>query len=260
MELCMRMGRMLVIAMIAGAANASIIDFRSLEIDFTDFREAAEKCSWSEPDIITVSGDGLGWDGDPASLRDGWIHTAELPLGLSWRAPAAVSVSVTMIPGVEDIVLDNGQVTTPYSGDVYVRYSADGLHWSTWQVLQQGQYQAGTTSAGPGRHFHGSVRVPYSERGTYQDLLREYAEMEVPWKSDEEAACRWIAEKDSDFFRETIPFIGYVEFLYEGSFHGGRRLESFTAEVTCGMSGLHYAPEDESIYEDRDSRPWSFHL
>jgi hypothetical protein len=246
------------LTLVACAAHASILDFRSLEIDLTDQADSRAKAAWSEPDIITVTENGLGWDGDPASLRDGWILTEPLPLGLSWRPPYAVSINVTILPDVEETVLDNGQVTIPYIGDVYVRYSPDMAHWSTWQVLQQGEYLTGTPAAEPGRSFHGTVRVPYSEREKYDAQLQEFALLDVPWRSDEDAACRWIVQKNPVFFEDNLPFIGYVEFLYEGSFNGGRRLESFRAEVTYGMSGLHYAPDDESVYEDRDSRSWSF--
>ncbi len=91
----------------------------------------------------------------------------------------------------------------------------------------------------------------------YRQQLGKYAELDVPWKSDEEAAVRWIVENDPGFFERQIPFIGYIEFLYEGSFHGGQRITSLGAEVTYAMSGLHYPPENDD-YGDRDSRPWSF--
>jgi len=238
-------------------AHASILDFKSLDIDFTDSADAAAKATWSEPEILTITTNGLGWDGEPASLRDGWIHTIPMALGLSWRPPFAVSVRVSIHPEMEEIVLGNGQVTTPYQGDIYVRYSPDAMHWSTWQVLQPDDSQTGAPIQNPGRHFNGTLRVPYSGREEYQILLQKYAELDVPWRSDEDATVRWILQSDPDFFERHIPFIGYIEFLYEGSFHGGQRITSFRAEVTYGMSGLHYAPEDDD-YGDRDSRPWSF--
>ncbi len=238
-------------------ANASILDFKTLDIDFTDNTDAAAKAVWSEPEILTITTNGLGWDGESASLRDGWIKTVPMALGLSWRAPSAVSVRVSILPAIEDITLDNGQISTPYAGDVYVRYSPDIVHWSTWQVLGPDEHQSSAETLSPGRHFSGTLRVPYIEMVEYRQLLSEYAELDVQWKSDEEAAVRWILENDLTFFERHIPFIGYIEFLYEGSFHGGQRITSFKAEVTCGMSGLHYAPENDD-YGDRDSRPWSF--
>lgn len=238
-------------------ALASILDFKSLDIDFTDSADAAAKASWSEPGILTITTNGLGWDGEPASLRDGWIKTAPMALGLSWRPPFAVSVRVSIHPEIEAITLNNGQVSTPYQGDVYVRYSPDTVHWSTWQVLQPDEPQSSTEIQNPGRLFIGTIRVPYIEMLEYRHLLQKYAELDVSWRSDEEAAVMWILKNDPAFFERQIPFIGYIEFLCEGSFHGGQRITSFRAEVTYGMSGLHYAPENDD-YGDRDSRPWSF--
>lgn len=238
-------------------AHASILDFKELDIDFTDSAGAAGKAAWSEPDILSITANGLGWDGEPASRRDGWIKTVPLALGLSWRAPSAVSVRVCINPEIEGITMNSGQVSTPYQGDVYVRYSPDTVHWSTWQVLQPDDPPGSTEILNPGRHFSGALRVPYIEMAKYRQLLGKYAELDVQWKSDEEATVMWILENDQNFFERHIPFIGYIEFLYEGSFHGTQRITSFRAEVTYGMSGQHYAPENDD-YGDRDSRPWSF--
>ncbi|MCK5116492.1 MAG: hypothetical protein KAR44_07810 [Candidatus Aegiribacteria sp.] len=238
-------------------AFASIIEFKELDIDFTDSTDAAAKAAWSHPDLLKITTNGLGWDGEPASLLDGWIHTAPMALGLSWRVPCAVSVRVIIQPEIEEITLNSGQVSTPYQGDVYVRYSPDIVHWSTWQVLGQGDTQNITEDQASERTFSGTISVPYIEMIEYRELLGNYAEMDVPWKSDEDAAVRWIVENDPGFFERQIPFIGYIEFLYEGSFHGGQRITSFRAEVTYGMGGLHYAPENDD-YGDRDSRTWSF--
>ncbi|MCD4775410.1 MAG: hypothetical protein K8S15_05080 [Candidatus Aegiribacteria sp.] len=239
------------------SAIASIIEFKELDIDFTDSADAKAMATWSEPEVLSITANGLGWDGEPASLRDGWIHTVPMALGLSWRSPYAISVHVSINPKMEEITLGNGQVTTPYQGDVYVRYSPDTVHWSTWQMLQSGEPQINLEMLEPGKHFRGTIRIPYSEREEYQILLQKYAELDVPWRSDEEAAVQWIVENDPDFFARQIHFIGYIEFLYEGSFHGGQRIASFRAEVTYGMSDLHYAPENDD-YGDRDERPWSF--
>ncbi len=249
---------MILISLSATSVSASILDFKTLEIDFTNLADAGVKATWSEPDIVTVTTNGLGWNGEPASMRDGWIKTVPIALGLSWRAPSAVSVRVCINPEIEEIALNSGQVSTPYQGDVYVRFSPDTVHWSTWQVLQPREPQSSTEILNPGRHFSGTLRVPYIEMTEYRQLLGKYAELDVPWRSDEEAAVQWILENDPAFFERQIPFIGYIEFLYEGSFHGRQRITSFRAEITCGMSGLHYPPENDSIYEDRDSRPWSF--
>jgi len=244
--------------LVASSAEASILDFKSLAIDLTDAADAKAKATWSEPEKLTVSTNGLGWDGEAASSRDGWIQSVPLALGLSWRPPYAVSVRVSVHPKPTGFVLNSGQKSTPYAGDVYVRYSPDLLHWSTWQVLQTSEPQSNTEKQNPGRHFSGTVRVPYSEREEYGKLISEYARLDVPWKSDEDAAVRWILEKAPDFFAKQLPFIGYIQFRYEAGFYGEQRIASFKADVSYGMSGLHSPPKDKDAYKDRDSKPWSF--
>lgn len=243
---------------VASSAAASILDFKSLAIDFTDPADAKAKATWSQPEKLTVSTNGLGWDGEAASSRDGWIQSVPLALGLSWRPPYAVSVRVSVHPKPTEFLLNSGQKSTPYAGDVYVRYSPDLLHWSTWQVLQTSEPQSNTEKQNPGRHFSGSVRVPYSERDEYSRLISEYARLDVPWRSDEDAAVRWILEREPNFFAKSLPFIGYVQFRYEGGFHGGQRITSFKADVSYGIGGMHSAPKDKDAYKDRDSQPWSF--
>lgn len=244
--------------LVASSADASILDFKSLAIDFTNASDAEAKATWSEPDKLAVATNGLGWDGEAASSRDGWIQTIPLALGLSWRPPYAVSVRISIHPKCTEFVLNSGQKSTPYAGDAYVRYSPDLRHWSTWQVLQPSEPQSNAEKQNPGRHFSGAIRIPYVEREEYSRLISEYSRLDVPWKSDEDAAVRWIIEKEPDFFAEQLPFMGYVQFRYEAGFYGGQRIISFKADVSYGMSGMHSAPKDKDAYKDRDSRPWSF--
>jgi hypothetical protein len=244
--------------LVVSSVDASIIDFKSLAIDFKDGADASAKATWSEPDILTISDGGLGWDGDAPASRDGWIQSVPMALGLSWRPTSAVSVRVSIQPGPLEVVLKNGEKSTPYAGDVYVRYSPDRVHWSTWQALEASEPQSDAEKQTSGRHFRGLVRVPHSERDQYGKLLSEYSRLDVPWKSDEDAAVRWILEREPRFFAKQLPFIGYVQFRYEAGFHGGQRIESFRADVRYGMSGLHSPPQDPDAYKDRESSPWSF--
>jgi hypothetical protein len=61
-----------------------------------------------------------------------------------------------------------------------------------------------------------------------------------------------------DFFSRHLPFIGYVQFFFEGGFYAGQRIESLKADVSYGMGGLHSVPRDKEVYEGRDSFPWRF--
>lgn len=251
--------RVVVLAgLVASSAGASILDSRTLAIDFTNASDAAAKATWSEPDKLNVATNGLGWEGDSASSRDGWIQTTALALGPAWRPPHAVSVRVSIHPKPTEVVLNGGRKFTPYAGDVYVRYSPDLRHWSTWQVLQSSQSQRNAEEQNPGRHFSGAIRIPYAEREEYSRLVSEYSKLDVPWKSDENAAVRWIVEKDPEFFARQLPFMGYIQFRYEGGIHGGQRIASFEAHVSYAVSGLHAAPADKDASMDRGSGTWSF--
>ncbi|MBN1151207.1 hypothetical protein JXA84_08330 [candidate division WOR-3 bacterium] len=239
-------------AISALSLNSSMIEFKSIEIDFTDSTDVLEKAQWYPQGTLNITEEGLGWDGESASSRDCRIITEPLALGLSWRPPSSISVKVTIQPEPESFVLNSGDTSTPYYGDVYVRYSPDLLNWSSWQVLQVSERE------NPGRFFCGIVRVPNLERETYSALISEYGKFDVAWRCDEDAAVRWLLSIDEHFFERYIPFIGYVEFLFESSVFGGQRISSFEAEIIYSISGLHTLPKDMSSYEERNSTPWSF--
>ena len=194
-------------------AHAVILGGNQVKIDFTNAVDAETKATWSEPEKITVSKDGLGWDGEGAASRDGWIQTKPLALGLSWRPTYAITVRTTIHPPPREFTLKNGQKDTSDAGDVYVRYSPDLKHWSSWQVLQRAEPQSIEEKRNPGRHYRGTIRVPYRERDEYSKLVYEYSRLDVPWTSDEEAAVQWILNRDPEFFAKHIPFIGYAEFF-----------------------------------------------
>jgi len=246
-----------VVAGFALVSHGAILGSQTLTVDLTDLQKAKAEATWSPPDKLSITDEGLGWDGDAASSYDGWIRTRPVGVGLSWRPTYSVSIRVTIQPAPSRITLPNGQKMTPYPGNVFVRYSPDLEHWSSWQVLERAEASSDDERSA-GRRFNDKVEVPRCDRDEYSRLLSEFSKLDVPWKSDEDAAVRWILKRDPDFFAKTIPFIGYVQFLYEGSFRGGQRLKSFEADVSYGVGGKHFAPEDNSVYEDRDSRPWGF--
>jgi hypothetical protein len=241
----------------AQLAFASITDLKQLNVAFTNEADAAEKATWSPADGLDISEKGLGRDGDAASLRDGWIRTKPLALGMSWRAPYAVSVRLVVRPAPEPIKLNSGQTSVPFPGTAYVRYSPDLRHWSTWQALARTKRVQPNERDRPGRYFTGPIQVPRKVREPYEKLLSAYSTLDVPWKSDEEAAVRWMLERDPRFFNTQLPFIGYVEFLFEQGFYGGQRIESLEASVGYGMSGMVAAPRDSGLHTGNEG-PWNF--
>lgn len=248
------------------SAPASIISQTRLEIDFTRESDASAKATWS--DNVSLDPNGLGWDDTPNAFRPGWIQTKPLSVGLWWRPGPSVGVRVEIAPAPTPVTLANGQTYTPWPGQVFARYSADRRHWSDWQALRQEPTPAETPPAValPGEApppprppvYSGTLGVPQRERQAYIRHLETYATLDVPWASDEEALCRWIEAKDPEFFARWIPFVGYVEFLFEHDFRGARRITAFRADVGFGISGMSAIPRDSDAAKLDDRSTWRF--
>lgn len=226
----------------------------SLEIDFTQPADAKLKATWS--DTINISSQGLGWDSSAASARNGWIQTYPLATGLSWRPASSVTVRITIEPDIQPIQLASGQTSTPWIGSVFARYSPDRKNWSSWQALTPTYSTDGTPTTK--RNFTALLSVPDREQKEYRALISAYSQLDVDWKSDEEAAVKWILKKDPLFFERSLPFVGYVEFLFEASFYGSQRITSFKSSVSYGIGGMASVPKDPKSKRNQDISPWRF--
>jgi trk system potassium uptake protein TrkA len=196
------------LAFVLASALASILGADDLTIDFTDAKDAKAKATWSDPNRITVTDAGLGWDGQQNALRDTWIQTTSLAVGLSWRPAQSVNITAEVEPRLKPIALDDGKTFLPYVGNMFVRHSPDGKHWSSWQAMQ---WKGSKDDDRSKREFTASVALPTRDRKEYTKLMRQYQELDVPWKSDEEALVKWIIQRDPEFFKKHTPFIGYVQ-------------------------------------------------
>lgn len=237
-------------------ADASMIGMEQLKLDFTKGRP--HKARWSTPHVITANGKGLGWDGNPAQSRDGWILTDPVSVGVSWRPTSIVNVTVSIAPGPRTITLKNGQKISMWPGRAFVRYSADKKHWSSWQALS---YPGSTQTKAPVRAavYRGMVAVPRRNRIAYDRLLQKFQRSHVPWPSDEDALARQITARQPSFFRSPIPFVGYVQVLYEGQFWAGIRLTKLNVNASYVVGGMHLPPRDKALYKGR-SGPWRFSI
>lgn len=226
-----------------GSTFAEIDSNTAYTLDLTNAKEVPKKATWSDPDRITVTPEGLGWGNrDDRGSRDLWLQTEPIGIGLSWRPTSIASVKVTVErPGT--------------SGMLYARYSADGKNWTTWQHLEAADRPA---RDGSKELFQGTLRVPYRERARYDNLRLEYARRDdVAWCSDEEALAKEILHREPKSFEKSTPFIGYVQFLYEVQLRGGHRMKGLQVEVNWQLSGIHHPPKDESARKGRDG-PWRF--
>jgi hypothetical protein len=245
---------LLVAVFVSLPCPAVMICSEKLEIDFANEQDARAKAEWSYEEKPTITEAGLGYDEEPepASLHGGWIQTRPFVVGLSWRTPAIVILEVEITPAPKPSTPDKEQTNLPWVGLVYARYSPDFKHWSSWQALVRDEKKNDIIA------FTGMLAVPHREREAYAELLLEYGRLDVPWVSDEEAAVTWILQRTPDFFEHSLPFIGYVEFLYEEPFYHCQRIKRFQADLSYNMSGIHMPPKDGSLHGGRGQTRWRF--
>ncbi len=234
---------------------ASILGMEELKINFADKDDAKRKATWFEPNKIDINKNGLGWDGEQNASRESWVQTIPLAVGLSWRPAQSVNITVKIEPEIKSITLPNGQTYTPFFGWMFVRYSPDGKHWSSWQAMNYPKPQG---SAVTERKYTAFVNIPQRERKEYINYMKKYWKLDVPWVSDEEALVKWILRKDPKFFSKYTPFVGYLQFLYENSIPGGQRIAEFHATAGFVVGGMHQAPKDKDVYKKRGHIPWRF--
>ena len=245
------------------SSYATMTGTREIVIDFRNTDSLAQQVLWSDPLHVVVTKDGLKLAMDP---RDGitpdqlhlvhrnvWVETAEpIAVGWSWRPVKNCNITVRKYPPGEFQFTDNSVIFP--SGSLYVRYSADAVHWSTWQGLPTTQPEP---NKGMKHEFRGDIRVPDKEQKQYQKKVMEYSRMDVPWGSDEEAAVKWILRDNPEFFSKNLPFIGYVQFLYEQSLAGDETIERIEIQIRYGAGGIHMPPRDESL-RNQHRGPWRF--
>lgn len=241
-------------AFFPASVQGSICGGNELSIDFTKPEDAASKATWPLPDKLTVTEQGLGWEAQAPDSIDGWIQTKPLAVGLSWRTASSVSLRVTIEPAPKPFLLANGQTAPPFVGQVYARFSPDAKNWSTWQALNIDNPFPKNPA---GRLFTGTLGVPQRERREYCDLMEAYSKLDVPWTYDEEAMVGWIIARDANYFERSLPFIGYVEFLFEAPLHGGQRITALKTYVGYAVSGFTSKPKDPNVAQNRDI-PWRF--
>jgi len=238
----------------SSSAHATMAGGNELVACFTNSTSAVTNVTWSEPDKISISTNGLGWDGETNAIRDFWIQSIPVAIGTSWRPAQGANVLIEVAPQMKPKTILVGQsniVYFPYGGSVFVRYSPDKKHWSSWQSLEE-QRDLGTN-----RVFHGLIGVPRIEQKKYFKLLTEYSALDVDWKSDEDAAVKWILHREPDFFEKQLPFVGYVQFRMEESLYGGQRIEKIRMQLGWAVGGMAATPKNPDVRKNRPSE-WSF--
>jgi len=224
----MRFVTVLLVFSVGYWAHGGILSTDFQTLDFTKVSNEDPRITFEPADKLTLNKDGLGWDGDTQGSYDGSFTTAPIPTGTAWRPTTWVTLTATIRPASQ--VFQKGM----WRGALFVRYSPDKKHWSSWQVLPVG---AEPKPVDNGVQFTGMIQVPRLARSSYDALFQEYQKQDVPWTCDEEAAVKWILKKQPDFFSHCLPFIGYLQFHFEGPFRGGQRITGFDYRTSWGISG-----------------------
>ncbi len=226
----------------------------NFSVDFTDAKAAHEKAEWTHAEALDITKAGLGYDDHQTAGHGSEILTCPLAIGRDWRPAIAAGVNVRISPAPLPTKDSSGRAYTPHGGIMYVRYSPDRKHWSSWQRLEESDTQKDVNFLS----FHGNVGVPLRDREQYGNLLNEYRRLDVPWGEDEAATVRWIVGRQPEFLANNLPFVGYLQFLYEVDFTSGQRLRSLEAVVSGGVSGLQRSsPKDPTAKSEREG-PWSY--
>ena len=225
-------------------AYAAVSGGTKFVLDLTKPSEFAKKAIWHSPSKnVKLSEKGLTLDAADNARADVWIQiTGPIGVGTYWRPARSVHI--------------RAQVDPPTGiGELFVRSSADALHWSDWQCVGM---EVAKDQNEPKQQYSGRLSIPRRQRQRYERLFEEYRKLDVPWIDDQEAAVEWILRSDPNFFEKPAPFIGYVQFLYETELAGGRSIRTLTFYCTWILNGMHTLPKNDPGYMPPWDIPWSF--
>ena len=223
-------------------SQAAVLGYETHEIAFEEGK-STPGTTWS--DNMTLRKGGLQSPAHETNVvHEIWVQTGKIPVGAAWRPPRGSKIWLSVIGVGEGKELPQ----------VFVRYGADGVHWSTWYELKP--------SAGPKDGalwtFEYHLLLPGVVGQRYNELMRSWWETDPNFASDEDAFCRWLAKHHPDYFATEIPFLGWAQFRIEQRFRERPvRIEKLKAEFAWGTGGLHMAPKDGKYPE---ARKWHFDL
>lgn len=237
-------------------AEAGIIATNQQVIDFTQLDQAAKLATWSDPEHLGCTKEGFGWDGDKRSSRDGWIETVPLAIGTSWRPTQSAGIRLWLKTNYPEVVATGPESKAFNTPNIFVRYSADRVHWSDWQPtdMKEDPRAPGTVL------YSASLDVPRRVSQAYHVKLQEWSRRDdIAWGSDEDEFCRWLVKQQPDYFSKERPFVGYVQFLMESSFKGSQRITRLEADVIWSINGMHHTPRDPAAQKRSDNiNAWDF--
>lgn len=206
--------------LLAGRGDAAGVCEKTLVVDLTT-EVGRDRVRWSPPRALQLHEDGLGPDGKADTCWDGWVKFE--PVAVGWPHWAPPRVQVLLRIGLSR--------HNPTPETVYARYGPDGVRWSSWHVLPAANGPAAE------RWTHsGTLAVPRVEREAFEEACHRDARGNAN-DIDQEATLKRILEDDPRYLERAIPFIGYVQFLHESTYHGGERLSRLEAQLSWVVPG-----------------------
>jgi hypothetical protein len=183
-----------------------------------------------------------------ADVYEFWIQTEPTSVGAAWRPPASVGIQIGVF-GTSTFFKDrNPQLLAavaddPIEFEMFVRYSADKVHWSTWQLLGAAESCVEGNSGGCGRRipFKGAMKSFAGTIGIPNLTLKPYNERLEKWKpcASEIDYWRWLEKNDPGYIEKEIPLIGYLQFRLEGQIDvRDLSLTSIKPVVSSAVSGI----------------------
>jgi hypothetical protein len=225
-------------------AVAVVFSGQSLDLDFTS-PDIVKQVSWTPTRSVKLGSNGLFLD-LPSRMGIGQFQlqtTEPLALGVYWQAVRGASIWASLTP------VDTGQAV------LFVRYSVDAKHWSTWQSLSRPSTESRCLPTYPQcQVFTGELAVPHQQSEEFDQLCGQYASQHRGEVTDEEECAQWIVQSQPDFFATHLPVIGYVQFLYEKRMlSGGERIEHLNFHL-----GFAYGSNFHDPGHAPPGTPWRF--
>jgi len=248
----------------------AISGLEELNIDFTQKKDASTKATWQPIDcancFIDITKEGLGYSESRCSSCLLSIKTIPLALGRAYQATQGSNIEAEVEPeATSTVIIDstkNTRVLPPDIGLMYVRYSPDQKHWSTWQRMDEATSSREIPKTKP-RKFKTIIQVPREQLQLWQKYWGEYImqysgdKYDGVKQMDQEAFAQWIIQKDPDFFQKTLPFIGYLQFLYEAELGQGVRIKRFHSQASWMIGGISVLNYEDPFFKEHGGS-WRF--
>jgi len=202
-----------------------------------------EGVTWSSTMQLTERGLEIKPVNSPNESRDFWMQSQAISVGLSWRPPTSINLKLSA----------NGYSAQRGYMWAYLRYSSDKVHWSSWYGLTVSDEDTN----GSASVYLGNISLPRAASERHDELMRQWWKTDPDWSSDEHEFCVWLAKNHPEYFSTEQPFIGYIQFRFEGSGSNGR-IDNVKIDQSWAVGGLHSLPKRKT--RETTEEKWFFDL